>query len=106
MTITVANETDLVVPQSVRRQAGIKSGDRLEFRVSGGIINIIPELPSADADYTPTQRAEIDARLTAARKGPYHGPFETADDAIRFLGKEIRTRRPGKDAVSRKRLGE
>jgi AbrB family looped-hinge helix DNA binding protein len=93
MTITVNSKKDLVVPQSVRRQAGIKSGDRLEFRVSGGIINIIPELPSADAEYTPAQRRVVDTRLAEARKGPYHGPFDSADEAIRFLRKEIRTRK-------------
>jgi AbrB family looped-hinge helix DNA binding protein len=50
MTVTVKNNrVGLVVPPSVRRQAGIKAGDRLEFKVSGGIINIIPKLPSADA---------------------------------------------------------
>jgi len=50
MTATVKNNrVGLVVPPSVRRQAGIKAGDRLEFKVSGGIINIIPKLPSADA---------------------------------------------------------
>ena len=92
MTVTVNNKKELVVPQSVRRQAGIKSGDRLEFRVSGGIINIIPELPLAD-DYTPAQRKVIDARLAEALKGPYHGPFDDADEAIRFLKKEIRTRK-------------
>ena len=48
MTITVKSKTDLVVPPSVRRRARIKAGDRVEFRVSGGIINIIPELPPAD----------------------------------------------------------
>jgi AbrB family looped-hinge helix DNA binding protein len=87
MTITVSNKKELVVPQSVRRQAGIKSGDRLEFKVSGGIINIIPQPPLAD-DYTPTQRKIIDARLAEARKGPYHGPFDNADDAIKFLKQE------------------
>jgi hypothetical protein len=61
--------------------------------VSGGIINIIPELPLADNDYTPAQRKVIDARLAEARKGPYHGPFDNADEAIRFLKKEIRTRK-------------
>ena len=45
MTITVKNKTSLVVPPSVRRRAGIKPGDRLEFKVSGGIINIIPKPP-------------------------------------------------------------
>lgn len=96
MTVTVKNKTDLVVPQSVRRRAGIKPGDRLEFKVSGGIINIIPELPSADDEYTPAQRRVIDARLRQARKGPYHGPFETADDTIKFLRKEIRQRKAAK----------
>ena len=37
----------LTVPPAVQRLAGIKSGDRVEFKVSGGIINIIPEMPSA-----------------------------------------------------------
>ena len=96
MTVTVKSKDDLVVPRSVRRQAGIKSGSRVEFKVSGGIINIIPELPNAHDEYTPTQRRAIDARLAEARKGPYYGPFKTADEAITFLGKEIRTRKAAK----------
>ena len=62
MTVTVNSKKELVVPQSVRRRAGFKSGDRLEFKVSGGIINIIPELPLADDEYTPAQRKVVDAR--------------------------------------------
>ena len=57
MTVTVKSKTaGLIVPPSVRRQAGIKADERLEFRVSGGIINIIPELPMADDEYTPAER--------------------------------------------------
>jgi bifunctional DNA-binding transcriptional regulator/antitoxin component of YhaV-PrlF toxin-antitoxin module len=94
MTITVKNNAvGLVVPPSVRRRAGIKPGDRLEFKVSGGIINIIPKLPSADDEYTPAQRRAVDAQLKEATKGPYYGPFETADAAIKFLRTEIRTRK-------------
>lgn len=93
MTVTVNKTTELVVPRSVRRQAGIKSGDRVQFKVSGGIINIIPELPSADDEYTPAQRRVIDARLAQARRGPYHGPFDTANEAIKFLKNEIRSRK-------------
>jgi AbrB family looped-hinge helix DNA binding protein len=52
MTVTVKNKEELVVPLSVRRRAGIKSGDRLEFRVSGGGVRIMPKLPSADDEYT------------------------------------------------------
>jgi hypothetical protein len=38
-------------------------------------------------EYTPAQRRAIDTRLAAARKGPYYGPFDTADEAINFLRK-------------------
>ena len=97
MTITVKkNTTDLVVPSSIRRQAGIKAGDQVEFKVSGGIINIIPKLPAADDEYTPAQRRAIDAELREAEKGPYYGPFETADAAVKFLNREIRKRKSNK----------
>ena len=92
MTVTVKNTSlGLVVPQSIRRRAGIETGDRLEFRVSGGI-SIIPKLPSADDEYTSEQRCAIDAQPAEARKGPYHGPFDTADDALTFLNQRIRKR--------------
>jgi AbrB family looped-hinge helix DNA binding protein len=103
MTVIVKNNTtELVVPDSVRRKAGIKPGDRLEFKVSGGIINIIPKLPSADDEYTPEQRRAVDARLAAAAKGPYYGPFETADAAIRFVHREIRKRRSSDSKTTRR----
>ena len=95
MTTTVKDKNRLIVPPSIQRRAGIKTGDRLEFKVSGGIINIIPKLPSADDEYTPAQRRAIDAQLDEASKGPYYGPFETADDAVKFLRREIH-RRKGK----------
>ena len=97
MTVTVKNNAvGLVVPPSVRRRAGIKPGDRLEFKVSGGIINIIPKLPSADDEYTRAQRRAIDAQLKDAANGPYYGSFETGDAAIKFVRTEIRTRKTNK----------
>jgi bifunctional DNA-binding transcriptional regulator/antitoxin component of YhaV-PrlF toxin-antitoxin module len=92
MTVTVKNNTpSLVVPPSVRRRAGIKAGDRLEFKVSGGIINIIPKLPSAGDEYTSAQRRIIDAELAEAGKSPTHRPF-TAAQATRFLKGELKAR--------------
>jgi len=82
MTITVKSRTDLVVPRSVRRRAGIKAGDRLEFRVSGGIINIIPELPAAVDEYTPAQRRAIDARLNKAAREIANGHVSPAFDTV------------------------
>ena len=96
MTVTVKSKTQITVPPQVQRRAGIKTGDRVEFKVSGGIINIIRKLPSADDEYTPAQRRIIDARLAEAQKGPYYGPFTTSDQAIKFLNKEIRSRKSNK----------
>jgi len=96
MTVTVKSKEELVVPRAVQRRAGIKAGQRVQFKVSGGIISIIPDLPIADGEYTPAQRRVIDARLSEARKGPYFGPFETADEAIKFLRGEIRKRKAAK----------
>ena len=43
MTVTLKSKTEITVPRSIRRKAGIKPGDRVEFSVSGRTINIIPE---------------------------------------------------------------
>jgi bifunctional DNA-binding transcriptional regulator/antitoxin component of YhaV-PrlF toxin-antitoxin module len=98
MGVVVSTKSDLVVPRSVRRRAGLRSGQKVEFKVSGGVINIIPELPLANDEYTPAQRRVIDARVRQARKGPYHGPFATADEAIAFVRREVRRRRQTKRA--------
>jgi len=96
MTVTVKSNDELMVPRAVQRKAGIKVGQRVEFKVSGGIISIIPDVPSADDEFTPAQRRVIDARLAEARKGPYYGPFETVDEAIKFLRREIKGRKAAK----------
>jgi bifunctional DNA-binding transcriptional regulator/antitoxin component of YhaV-PrlF toxin-antitoxin module len=92
MTVIVKSKTDLVVPRSVRRRAGMRAGDRLEFKVSGGVINIVPKLPSADDEYTPRQRRIIDRALAEGmddiKKGRLHGPFETHEAMIDFLHRQ------------------
>ncbi|MGA2119265.1 MAG: hypothetical protein ABSH56_31495 [Bryobacteraceae bacterium] len=79
MTVTVKNSTKnpLVVLPSVRRQAGHKNGQDPEFRVSGGVITILPKLPPADDEYTPAQRRAIDASLADVKAGRTFGPFGT-----------------------------
>ena len=96
-TVTVQNKSDLVVPRSVRRRAGIKGGDQVEFKVSGGVINIIPKRPSAADEYTPAQRRVIDSRLAKAeadiQKGRLYGPFATHEAMIDFLHREVKKRK-------------
>jgi antitoxin component of MazEF toxin-antitoxin module len=98
MTATVKHRIGLTVPPSVQRQAGFKTGDLVEFKVSGGVITIVPKLAVADDEYTPEQRRSIDAQLDEAEKGPFHGPFDTAGEAIEFLHKEIRSRKAKRKA--------
>jgi AbrB family looped-hinge helix DNA binding protein len=100
MTITVTDKAGLVVPPSVRRQAGIKAGDRVEFKVSGGVIAILPKRPTAVNEYTPEQRRTINARLDEAEKGPFYGPF-TAKEAAAFLNETLKTTRRAKPKRSR-----
>ena len=96
MTTVVKKKIPIVVPDVLRRQAGIKAGDRLEFKLSGGIINIIPELPSADDEYTPEQRRTIDAQLADGladiKAGRTFGPFNTVDEMIASMKRELKKR--------------
>ena len=98
MTVTVKNKTTtpLAVPPSVRRRAGHKNGQDLEFRVSGRVITILPKLPAADDEYTPEQRRIIDGRLAEGladiKAGRTFGPFETADDMIAHMKAGLKKR--------------
>jgi len=100
MTVVVKERVDLVVPPSVRRRAGIKPGDRLEFRVSGGAIHIVREPSSAGEELTRDQRSAIDRRLSAAsediRRGRVYGPFPTAADLAASVEANIRKLHPKK----------
>jgi hypothetical protein len=90
MTTIVKKKSPIVVPESLLRRAGIK-GDHLIFTL-GRHHQHHSGVPSADDEYTPAQRRIIDAQLAEARKGPYYGPFNTADEMIahaeRRAGKE------------------
>ncbi|MBK5293808.1 MAG: hypothetical protein JJE04_19295 [Acidobacteriia bacterium] len=79
------------VPPIVRRHAGgIKIGDELEVKVSGGIITMLPKPPTTDDEYTPAQRRMIDAQLDEAEKGPFYGPFETHKAMSKSLHSEVK----------------
>jgi bifunctional DNA-binding transcriptional regulator/antitoxin component of YhaV-PrlF toxin-antitoxin module len=93
MTVTVKNKKPLVVPLAVRRRAGLKSGQELEFKVSGSVITILPKFPAADDD-TSEQRHIIDAGLDKAdedvKAGRVHGPFSTHREFITSLHQEAK----------------
>ena len=83
---------------SGRAQVGLRSGDELEFRVSGRVITIRPKVPQAARDeYTPEQRRLIDRGIAKGlediRNGRTHGPFTTPDVAIAHLQTLARSRK-------------
>jgi bifunctional DNA-binding transcriptional regulator/antitoxin component of YhaV-PrlF toxin-antitoxin module len=97
-----ARASELVVPPSVRRRAGIKAGDRLEFQAARGIITIRKRQDLKDDEYTPAQRRMIDSRLAEAaedvRQGRVYGPFSTHQELMASLTKT------GKQTPSRRTL--
>jgi hypothetical protein len=52
----------------------------------------LPQLPSADGEYTPEQRRGIDAQLDEAEKGPFQGPFNTAEEMIADMKSQLKRR--------------
>jgi len=79
VTTIVKGKAEVVVPRSIRRQAGIKAGDRLEFRASSRTITITATEPA----YKRTK-----AEAAAIRKGETElarGEFVTLDDLLHDL---------------------
>jgi bifunctional DNA-binding transcriptional regulator/antitoxin component of YhaV-PrlF toxin-antitoxin module len=65
--MTVTLKTEITVPTSVRRKAGFKLGDQVEFKVSGRAITIVPKLSPDEAQ---DEREIHDPKIRAAiRKG-------------------------------------
>ena len=68
MTVTLKPKTEITVPKSIRRKAGMKPGDQVEFSVSGRVINITPKL---SADELQDAREIRDPKVRAAMRQGY-----------------------------------
>ena len=72
MTVIVKSKSPLTVPDQVRRRAGFKSGDRVEFKVARGVVTILPKrLTSCSPDDTVTEEEAKKVRhaLKQVREG-------------------------------------
>jgi bifunctional DNA-binding transcriptional regulator/antitoxin component of YhaV-PrlF toxin-antitoxin module len=67
----VVPKAELVVPRSVRRKAGIKTGDQVEFKVFDGVINIIPKPPAPDDVLSSRESALVKKAEREMRQGKY-----------------------------------
>ena len=68
MTVTLKPKTEITVPKSVRRKAGIKAGDRFEFTASDGVIKIISQNAATPDDALTPEEAKIVRRGEAQLK--------------------------------------
>jgi bifunctional DNA-binding transcriptional regulator/antitoxin component of YhaV-PrlF toxin-antitoxin module len=77
MTVTLKNKTPLVVPNRVRRAAGFKPGDRVEFKVSHGAVTILPKLAATQHPFDTLTPAEAkivrrgEAQLKRGKSKPW-----------------------------------
>ena len=78
--MTKSITTPIVVPEAVRRKAGLRRGEKVEFRVSGRAITIVPTEVQND-DYPLEDLMRI---AKEQRKNPM-GPEE-----VRALDKDLR----------------
>lgn len=63
MTVTLKHKTEITVPKSIRRKAGLKPGDQVEFKVSDRTITIVAKLTP---DEIQDEREIRDPKIRAA----------------------------------------
>ena len=71
MTVTVKDKTPLVIPPSVRRQAGFKHGDTIEFKVSRKKVTIVPTAPDDDTVLTPQEAKMVRRGMKQIKEGRF-----------------------------------
>jgi len=96
MTVTLKPKTEITVPKSIRRKAGFKPGDQVEFKVSNRTITIIPKLTP---DELQDEREIRDPKIRKAIRKSYEEFLAGKSRPIQklFAGRAARTtsrRRP------------
>jgi AbrB family looped-hinge helix DNA binding protein len=105
----IQHKGQVTIPTRLRNKAGLAKGDLVEFSFQRGKIVITPKVvvdrskfPTADDEYTPAQRRIIDARLAKSaedfRKGRTFSPFDTADEMVASMKKELKKRAASKQS--------
>jgi AbrB family looped-hinge helix DNA binding protein len=101
--VKVQQKGQVTIPSRLRQQAGIAEGDMVEATFQRGHIVLTPKVVvdrstfrNAEDEYTPAQRRAVNARLAKADKeiksGRTFGPFDSADDVIASIERELKKR--------------
>ena len=86
MTVTIKEESQMVVPPSLQSQAGFKLGDQVQFKASRGIITIIPK----SAEETPFMKALRACHEDAKKNGTDNMTMKQINAEIAAYRKEKR----------------
>jgi len=46
--VTISSKYQIVIPREVRKQLGLKAGQKLKVVVKGQVINLVPEIPLSE----------------------------------------------------------
>ena len=46
--VTISSKYQIVIPRDVRKQLGLKAGQKLKVVVKGWVINLVPEVPLSE----------------------------------------------------------
>jgi AbrB family looped-hinge helix DNA binding protein len=99
--IRIQENGQVTIPNRIRNKAGLVKGDLVEAVFERGKIVLTPKTTidrakffNAEDEYTPAQRRTIDARLKKAleevKRGHTAGPFNTADEMIASLKRNLK----------------
>jgi len=96
MAVTLKPKTEITVPRSIRRKAGIKPGDQFEFKISGRVINIVPKLsPEELEDAREVQDPKVRAHIRKSNDDYLAGRSRPATEFLAELRAEAH-RKPRK----------
>ena len=92
-TVRVKANHQVTLPAAIIERVGLKSGDLLDAKIEKGKITLTP-------------KSVIDQRIAESvadyRAGRSYGPFETADELITSLKKNVKKRTAKKSKRSQK----
>ena len=104
MSVTLKPKSEITVPKSIRRKAGIKPGDRFDFSVSGRVINIIPKLSLDELqDEREIRDPKVRAAITEGYKEFLAGKTRPAEMLQKELEKIAQTQAAPKSSASQRR---
>ena len=97
MTATLKPKTEITVPKSIRRKAGIRVGDQFEFTVSGRVITIVPKLtPDELEDEREISDPKIRAFIRKSHEDFLAGKSRPAEELLAALRASAKPKKTGR----------